>query len=298
MENIEYKLVNGGSQPYYWESIISKNDYDDIEKYHYCVGEYYNIENKYNIVIENYREFESEILNLSLSYSLHAMASFDNMNAMFWNIQRKLFNLLNSCDMFVEHCLIHYKHIQKKEGRITFDLKSFTNKLNENHFSYRVLDKIRNHSQHYGIPVQKVNFGSKRDYPSNPNRVTFPINLFLKPDLLRQNSGFPKHLISEIEQQGEVDIKPLIREYLSLIYSILKKVRDELALPIIKWKNKYDWAVDLYRNDKKREPDYLFVMNKDGEKINLYSQWLLDIDQLVTRNNLHGNLINFVISNE
>jgi hypothetical protein len=189
---------------------LTQEEYQSIQETRNKLHLSLQIEDNFNIVLENYEEFEHEVLGKTLHnllFSQFDWSSFMNDRS---TINRRIINLLTTCRLYLDqtpHSLnaLYGDNSTQKESFISATNQEYDTKL-----GYRVLEALRNYVQHRGLPIQGLGHNLKRpDGIDGPAKRMMRLNLDVTK--LKGDGKFKQSVISELEQLGEkVDLKPFM----------------------------------------------------------------------------------------
>jgi hypothetical protein len=169
-----------------------------------------------------------EMLNIGLQNLLSKTVSWNSVKRMdnetiFNNTNRLLLNYLSSIRTFIDHSdtFFYRKFGMKSENYLEF--KKMLSFFFENSFAYRFFYKLRNYSQHVGIPLDSFHFTTIYDRDNNLIKGT--IKVAFERDKLLENYdswGLVKNDLLKLEQ--EFDVTPLIFEMTHNINEIERNI--------------------------------------------------------------------------
>jgi hypothetical protein len=108
-----------------------------------------------------------------------------DMEKIYLHSNRLLLNYLSSIRTYLDHSLAF---LTKKYGKTSPQVRKYNALLSfnyDNNFSYRFFYKLRNYSQHCGIPIDNLSF--KSDYDRDNNQIHGHLNAFFDPNKLLTN---------------------------------------------------------------------------------------------------------------
>jgi hypothetical protein len=203
---------------------LSKTEYEAIilavEKLLSCL----DAEEKFDCIIENYRDLEKYILDQAFE-SLFAVSLDDVAFHVPTNTtSRKLSNLLSSVRLYQDTIGAHARTINGDEeafAKITTDKsRQFDSSL-----SYRTLDALRNHAQHDALPVHGYSVGRRwtEDHSISEHAFEAVINV----SELAANPEFKPTTLAELKAGPEkLELKPMVREYVECLSTIHHEFRE------------------------------------------------------------------------
>jgi len=218
-----------------------------------------------------------EMLNSSLQELLEKSVSWTGVKRkdteqVFLNLNRLLLNYLSSIRTFIDHsnAFIVKKFGENSEQHL--ELKSIFSFFYDNSFAYRFFYKLRNYSQHIGIPVDSLSFTTNYDREENKIYGNLSVKFDRNKLLKNYNSwGTVKHDLVELDEK--FDVTPLIFEMTHNIKEIernIEIIKKEELLSAAKFivnltahlqdnKGEIFVAYDLKENDKKELTHYSSV---------------------------------------
>lgn len=200
------------------------------------------IDNYFQIVYGNYKEF-IEILNensLELLENSESPFILDRLYLNKFKIEsnRKFINYLSSFRTLIDHIPNILNKREKKE------LKDFLSYLYDNEFSYRFIYKLRNYTQHCGLPITK--------YESNFNNSLVEIFLMLDAEyLLNDYDSWGEVVKNDLKKYRSIDSRSIIDNHFNLVKKIYNKtlllLKDEIIINI----TLIEKAIEKYKGNHK-----------------------------------------------
>lgn len=214
---------------------IPKSRYDATVEAKAALLECLFIEEKFDLLIENYLELERTLLECALGYLAAPLLDnhrADTDRAVF---NRRLVNLLSSARTYADQ--VRDKHVPRiLPDASAAAVKAAFSKEYDDRLGYRAMDALRNHALHFDAPVHLVNYPSKRVERQSDVVLAFNINPCLRTEDLRRNPKFKRPVLKELESRGEsVDLKPLVRQYVEGLWAVHVQIRDVVAPLIREW---------------------------------------------------------------
>jgi hypothetical protein len=181
-----------------------------------------NDENLFKIVVLNYTDLISKIEEVTNQLS-EGNINTSEQQYLHLEINRLILNLLSSIRTYLDHTETRLK----REYGITSDeykiFKSETSIAYDENFAYRFLYKLRNYSQHCGLPA-----GSLQTNAFTENEVPkYVLKLSLLRDDLLKNFEWGNPITEELRIQEEIfDILSLIKTKFNLLEKINENIKD------------------------------------------------------------------------
>jgi hypothetical protein len=221
--------------------------YDTIQKYKTDYFKLLKIEEIYFNLIKNYKEFEMTVFEFSLDSVLFRDYSWDSFKENIHEYDRVICNFLSQVRLYIDQSK---KSISDVFGTESEEYKYFQ-KLSSNAydttFAYRLMEALRNHTQHNGLPVGSTNleFSNVEVDGEKLNKATcLP---YLNYNEIINNKKFKASIRKELKSYGEkVSLNKMMKEYFSELNSIrylfnkfIQKYYDEIIENLEKLKNYY-----------------------------------------------------------
>lgn len=225
---------------------IPEDRYNEIATARRCLLEALTIEEKIDLLRENYRDLEQNFLDLSLNTELFSGGDWSAAVAEVKTVNRHLVNLLSTCRMYVDHLPQHLNVIFGDNSTQADAFQTATSEEFDQHLGYRVLYALRNYVQHSGWPIQSISHNRKRIDGDDGRQRRLITTAFIHTDYL-VGSEFRKKTLEELQKLGQkIDIKPLVRENMASFGRLHTKVREMLQPQMPAWENALSSATDDY----------------------------------------------------
>jgi hypothetical protein len=210
-----------------------------------------NIEVTFDLLLENYAEFERDCLGLShrfLLFRRHGEPLGPKRE-----INRRMANLLSSARLYVEQVPQDLDAIycpgtrpntrpSKRSTRADSEpAKAFIHACNRQRtsFAYCVMHALRDYAQHWGMPVHEAFYRrtSEGTDPGSPRRVG--LDLFVDVHRLALDPlfdpGVLKKLTDRANRDGLVELTPFVPEYMEKLCTVHESLRDRLSADVASW---------------------------------------------------------------
>lgn len=222
-EYIEYALSAVDSPTISTVRTISEADFNRYCSYSSKLRKLHLDENLFRIVEMNYAEIKA---TSDYTLSQYESRSFE-MDEVFLNMNRLILNFLASVRTFLDHTETRLKREYGENSEELTFFKSETAKAYDNNFCYRFLYKLRNYSQHCGLPAGSVSINSNGD---KNNKTVNTLNLLLVKDALLNNyESWGNPVKGELQnQQDNFDIMHLIDEKFLILAKVNEQVNSKI----------------------------------------------------------------------
>jgi hypothetical protein len=201
---------------------LSQLEFEKYSKYIVKLVLLRNDENLFKIVELNYIDFISKIEDITKQLSEDSINNTEQQY-LHLEINRLILNLLSSIRTYLDHTETRFK---REYGLASDEFKIFkteTSKTYDENFSYRFLYKLRNYSQHCGLPAGSLKLSSF----SENGLPKYILKLSLLRDELLQNFEWGNPITEELRKQEKVfDILFLIKTKFNLLDKINNRVKN------------------------------------------------------------------------
>lgn len=224
---MEYKIHN--TYTYNEFIIIDENTFIEIVEARSLLQSFLNMEEKLNYVIDNYIEFEQELLNTSINNLVTPMIEqeWKHYVSEIHKITRRIINLLSTSKMYLDQVPHDLNKVCKNKKDVVKMFEKMKSKEYDNVFGYRVMEALRNYSQHRDLPIHKI---SNKVAKTNDNKNKHLIIPVLRTKELEVDDKFKKSVLNELKEIGDkIDLRMYIRQYIQSFYNLQKFIRDILS---------------------------------------------------------------------
>lgn len=195
------------------------------------LGEVVDIEQKFDILYSNFIELEQEIALITIR---DAYRNVENVTELFddkQSITRRVGNLLSSARLYVDQVKHHISALFPKDAGAKAKVEGFFHHEYDTLLGYRVMEALRNYSQHRGLPVQGTSYAANwvdDDLPTK--RIEYNAGLSISLKELEADSSIKASVMAELTVMGKtIDLKPLIREYMEGLANAHREIRKLLG---------------------------------------------------------------------
>lgn len=257
-KNSEFKIVQN----------FDENEFLKYSEYIFKLMLLRNDENLFKIIELNYKDLITKIESITIKLSESGLNTIEQ-EYIHLEINRLILNLLSSIRTYLDHTETRLKREYGSDSDEFKLFKTETSTAYDNNFAYRFLYKLRNYSQHCGLPAGSL---TARSFNENNQSKHILILSLLRNDLLQQfDWGNP--ITKELKNQEEqFDILSLINSKYDLLENINVKIK-HLAY---KHHNMEGFALLnllIQINDKDGSPCILKNVDDGDGKLNLSMQW-------------------------
>jgi hypothetical protein len=206
---------------------ISDSEYSALLKARNILSNALEIEEKYEIVISNYLDFEQQILNATTKYMIREHLDYSDFFKVRLGFNIKLVNLLTAVKLYVDQLNQNVTECLSENEDAKSDVKKLFSKEYDENLYYRFMEALRNYVQHRGIPVHWTEQGSRWTSIEDDGMMEYSIELASERIYLEEDKKMKKSVLAEIDDK--VDLKKGTRSYVESISNVHDAARSMIA---------------------------------------------------------------------
>lgn len=211
---------------------INKEEYNEIKDSIRFLSTILQIEETFDILIENYFEYEMSLMNASFHNILHIVDK-DFLNNAKLNICRRIANLFSSFRMYLDHTKHHLSSIYGKKSQQYLQFEENRKFEYDTNLSYRIIEELRNYSQHRGYPIYGFTLEAKRHDTEQLSDLHYSTTPYIITSEFENDKKFKKSVYKEMKRLSDkINLKILLREYIESLGKIHEKLRGLLKTDI------------------------------------------------------------------
>lgn len=186
-----------------------------------------DIEQKFDILYSNFIELEEELATITVRDAYRHFATLVELFDARLTITRRVGNLLSSARLYVDQVKHHISALYPNDTAIKLEVEGYFHHEYDTLLGYRVMEALRNYSQHRGLPVHGMSYAANwLDDELPTKRLEYNAALVLSVKELESDGSIKSSVMGELADLGEnVDLKPLIREYIEGLANVHSKIR-------------------------------------------------------------------------
>ena len=235
---------------------ISEQTYATIMAARYGLLEVLYIEEKFDLLIEDYLEFETDLLDIAMEQMVRWRHHYLDFQMHRSRINLRVINLLSACKMYLDHSAHHLNNLfNKDDARLIGIIQERSNQY-DMHLGYRAMEALRNHVQHRGYPIHATRYNSKMLDVEKRDKFLYSLTPLLDTATLEEDDKFNKKVLGELKMLGEaIDIKPLLRQYVESLGHIHQMVRTAIGPLAEDWGNTIQGTIQKFSDTfESKEP--------------------------------------------
>ncbi len=267
---------------------ISHEAFEGIKSSKAILNAGLSMEEKYEVLVSNYLEFEKEMLIYSAECMIRNNLNTDAFSKIKMDLNRRLVNIMTAARSYIDQVSRDIRSIVPHEIKENdFVKKALSDKYDEL-FEYRFMESLRNHVQHREFPVHymEINRFWDNGERAQGSGLAFDVELASEKADLSQNLKFKTSVLEEMPER--VDLKKAVRVYIEAISDVHSSLRHRVLNALTDSRENIDTYIGLYAR-KRPNPIGLYAIREENgiyvEKVSLSTEWD-DVRQKLTQINM------------
>jgi hypothetical protein len=297
----DYKLTTWDEQATHYVR-LSTAEFEEIRAAKANLLEALFIEEKMDIIIENYLELENDILASSARQMVQTDFSYSSAQSQRNRFSRRIINLLSACRGYLDQACHHISNIYGEDSQVAAAFVTSTHEQHDSRLGYRLMEALRNYVQHRGSPLHAVSHGGRWIESDRGKQLKFTSRILMRVSDLAEDSKFKKPILDELKQfaKEEVDLQPFVREYVAGLSVIHQRLRDRLSHDLTNWEKVIYSALERFRlsfPEQAASSGNVFAMSAN-EEVWLSSEFIEARRRLNQKNRNLANLAARYVTNK
>lgn len=189
-----------------------------------CLG----LEEKFDLLLENYAELERSLLKMALRHSIFPGEIDTLLSDGAHTMNRRLVNLLTTARLYLDQARHDLSDVHGSSSDAFQQLEQAAHREYDTNSGYRIMEALRNYAQHQSLPIHAISFPMSRADVTTTSRLRFGVVLYTNVDYLREER-FKTVVLNDLEavadQRRLADLLPIIRSYVESLGHIHAQVR-------------------------------------------------------------------------
>ena len=207
---------------------ISEGEFSSLKRNSSIISGIVDAEEAFEKIVLNFTDWERAFVEASFEILLRGGDLTSKMDDLRLNQSRVLQNFLSSVRHYLDYSM---RILKKNEGeQAATTMKDFRGFMRHDCLEYRFFDALRNYSQHAGPPLHTMSFIEGWKYEKGKKGQGVTAIAMIDLGLLRQDTKFPKSLVSQIEEvEGGFDLKRAARVYFGKLTHVHSSFKNQTA---------------------------------------------------------------------
>lgn len=206
---------------------ITVEKYSEYEKARKILLNALAIEEKYEILIANYLDFERQLLDITTEYMVREHRDYPDFFEVRLGLNIRQVNLLTAARLYVDQLNQNVRACVPNVADAKEAVKEFFSKEYDRNFEYRFMEALRNYVQHRGIPVHWTQLAGRWTSPQDDGFLEYSMELASQRSYLEEDGEFNKKVLAELDDK--IDLKAATRCYVESISNVHESARDMIS---------------------------------------------------------------------
>jgi len=206
------------------------------------------IEERFNFLLGNYADFERTMLEISLEYSIFAKHKYSILTDYYYEVNRRILNLLAAGRLYLDQVPNELNGFLGPNDDAQQVFQTARAAQYDRYTGFRVMEELRNYVQHHEFAAHTVTLESWVDKHTREHRIKNTVASYLQVSRLKEDKKFKRQVAEELARANKerIDLKPLIREYISGLGQVHEAVRSALESSQRQWLRIIDETLRRY----------------------------------------------------
>lgn len=188
-----------------------------------------HIEQKFRLLLANYAELEEELLRLTNRKLIFDNITWELLHDDLYEISRRLINLLTTARLYVDQVKHDISGLYGKDSQQFNAAEQAFSAQYDKLFGYRAMEALRNFVQHRSLPLHGIRYSRTRTNSKHGDLWQHICTPAISIEAIEAEGGFKQQVFEEmktaVDKKKEVDLKPLVREYMTGLMAAHAAVR-------------------------------------------------------------------------
>lgn len=218
---------------------LSREQYEALKRAKRGLVGIVEIEAKFDLLLENYAEYERSLLELTLHQMLYRDLDWTSFQVAIQLVNRRLVNLLSAARLYRDQVRHDLATLYRKSSETAQAVKEERQRQYETKLGFRVMEELRNYVQHHNLPVHRMSYPTRTEQPEDPGtRLRFGIAPSVSTTQLEEDGRIEAAVLNELKSQGGyVLLTPLVREYMEGLARVHEVLRARTAADVDAWES-------------------------------------------------------------
>ena len=197
---------------------ISKEEFQSILTAQDRITTILGIEQKLELLLWNFAEYESELLRLALYHSIWVGSASETLDDGWSSVNRRVLNLLAAVRMYLDQVRHEMSEMYGKDSSVYETLTRSISAQYDSVLAFRAMEGLRNHAQHRSLPLGTLSLPMSIHREAPAVKFCFSAVPALDLEQLQYHGAIKPVILDELRAMSEKpNLTELLRRYLSCI---------------------------------------------------------------------------------
>lgn len=234
---------------------ISAEQFHEFRTARQSLAELLSIEENYNGLLDRYIAMQRELVTVILQVELHRPLDGIEFHGYSQRLAREAACLLSVGRQYLDHTDHSLAEIGRLTGLPPLPFGVWRSEEYDKRFGYRVVEALRNASQHQMLPSQGISIGGSWVEESDGRQRRHRASLRVYPRKLEKNSRFKKKVLEELlaaidgKREDHLDLMELVKGHLTGLSVIHERIREGFTQNVLEWEALIEDTLSSWRQE-------------------------------------------------
>ncbi len=221
-----------------------------------------SIEEKYEILLSNYLEFENQILQIATENMVRGHVDYSAFFDLRLVLNMRVVNLLTSARLYTDQLYSAVKRCMPNCPDPKTDVKALLSEQYDGNLDYRFMEALRNFIQHRGLAVHWTSLPSRWTDLGENGLLEYTLEFGTQRTVLAEDGNFKIQVLDEIPKQ--INLKVAVRSYIESLSNIHIAVRQMISENVVQARAVFDDVYQRYQNVYDGSVTALIIYKRNG----------------------------------
>jgi hypothetical protein len=223
------------------EIVLTWEEYDRIRLAKRGIIFALGVEERFNIIRENFREYENDLFAIAQRTAMYCEFEWSELVPDLFALNRRLLNFLAAAYLYREHLGWELAKVFGPGSSAVAAVDDAWQREQEHCLAFRLGEALRNNIQHHSLPIYQVSRPMEtRDSDKAQRKIRYRADAMLSVSKLAEDKDVRRSLLEELKPyatkgKGVVSLNAFIRDYLQALGRIHKDFRDATTERVSGW---------------------------------------------------------------
>lgn len=223
---------------------IDQKFYNDLVSARSVLTNAFEIEEKYEVLIQNYIDFEKQLLDIALSSMVRNPVEYYDFFLARTSVNVRLLNLLTTARLYLDSVHRHAGECCGGKEKAKTEINNYRRAQFESNPEYRFMESLRNYVQHYNMPVDWIQHNNKRTSMDDDWQIEFSTEVASMKSNLEEDADFKKKVLEELDEK--IDLKVAVKSYVESLSAVHNSVREYINDAVVEARGCIESATEMY----------------------------------------------------
>jgi len=214
----------------YSELEISQSDFDDIKKARQILVSARSLEEKYDVLLENYVLFEQKVAEICIRSMARGSDGYSDMYEKIRDLNVSVATLLSAAKMYTDHQGKDIKVFSTSDWNSVAFRTELLNKCREDKY-FRLVEGVRNYAQHVSVPISNTKIGGQWTIDAGEKHTCcHSLEMYVSKSALSGVRELRRSTLCEFGDQ--IDLKYSLGRYISALGKLHLELRKKIKTSV------------------------------------------------------------------